>query len=178
MLPAEVIVRIAAAAGVGQWERLREPLRESLVEARWRAEFWQAVWRAVRLEERLVELEDLAAARLPSGLDPAHIEECVRAAPAEVRFHLSTGAVESFLNTVPLLHPRGFLQVQDIFVTDMDEYRQGFRGPGKLDGSVVNWINGALLREVGARAGYDVHFAPFHYRPDSRTKILYTTQRD
>ena len=141
-------------------------------------EFWQAVWRAVRLEERLVELEDLAAARLPSGLDPAHIEECVRGAPAEVRFHLSTGAVESFLNTVPLLHPRGFLQVQDIFVTDMDEYGQGFRGPGKLDGSVVNWINGALLREVGARAGYDVHFAPFHYRPDSRTKILYTTQRD
>lgn len=141
-------------------------------------EFWQAVWRAIRLEERLVELEDLAAARLPGGLSPAHIEECVRDAPAEVRFHLSTGAVESFLNTVPLLHPRGFLQVQDIFVTDMDEYGQGFRGPGKLDGSVVNWVNGTLLREVGARAGYDVHFAPFHYRPGSRTKILYTTQRD
>ncbi len=141
-------------------------------------EFWQTVWRTIRLEERLVELEDLAAARLSSGLSPAHIEECVRDAPAEVRFHLSTGAVESFLNTVPLLHPRGFLQVQDIFVTDMDEYRQGFRGPGKLDGSVVNWVNGALLREVGARAGYDVHFAPFHYRSDSRTKILYTTQRD
>ena len=140
--------------------------------------FWQAVWAALRLEERLVELEDLGAARLPSGLTPAHIEECLSDAPAEVRFHLSTGAVESFLNTVPLLHPRGFLQVQDIFVTDMDEYRQGFRGPGKLDGSVVNWVNGALLREVGARAGYDVHFAPFHYRPGSRTKILYTTQRD
>jgi hypothetical protein len=140
--------------------------------------FWQAVWRAIRLEERLVELEDLAAARLPGGLSPAHIEECVRQAPAEVRFHLSTGAVESFLNTVPLLHPRGFLQVQDIFVTDMDDYGRGFRGPGKLDGSVVNWVNGALLREVGARAGYDVHFAPFHYRPGSRTSILFTTPRD
>ena len=169
-LPAEELARtIGKFLGVGP---------DYFPDRRRGVEFWQAVWRAVRLEERLVELEDLAAARLPSGLDPAHIEECVRAAPAEVRFHLSTGAVESFLNTVPLLHPRGFLQVQDIFVTDMDEYRQGFRGPGKLDGSVVNWINGALLREVGARAGYDVHFAPFHYRPDSRTTILYTTQRD
>jgi hypothetical protein len=30
---------------------------------------------------------------------------------------------------------------------------------------------------VGARAGYDVHFAPFPYRPGSKTNILYTTQR-
>jgi len=37
---------------------------------------------------------------------------------------------------------------------------------------------GALLRAVGARAGYDVHFAPFRYRPNSRTSVLYTTQRD
>src|SRR5437867_3197678 len=81
-------------------------------------QFWQAVWAALKLEERLVELEDLAAARLPSGLTPAHIEQCLSDAPVEVRFHLSTGAGGSFLNTVPLLHPRGYLQVQDIFVTD------------------------------------------------------------
>jgi hypothetical protein len=67
--------------------------------------------------------------------------------------------------------------VQDIFVSDMDDYRKGFRGPGKLDGSLVTWVNGALLRAVGARAGYDVHFAPFPYRPGTRTTILYTTQR-
>ena len=94
---------------------------------------------------------------------------CWPSAPDDVRFHLSRGAAESFVNTLPLLHPRGYLQVQDIFVTAMDEYRHGFRGPGKLDGSVVNWVNGALLRAVGARAGYDVHFAPFRYRPGSRT---------
>ena len=47
----------------------------------------------------------------------------------------------------------------------MDDYRKGFKGPGKLDGSLVAWVNGALLRAVGARAGYDVHFAPFPYRP-------------
>ena len=51
-------------------------------------------------------------------------------------------------------------------------------GPGKLDGSVVNWVNGALLRAIGARTGYDVHFAPFCYRAGSRTSILYTTLRE
>ena len=99
-------------------------------------------------------------------------------APDDVRFHISRGAGESFANTLPLLHPRGYLEVQDIFVSDMDDYRKGFRGPGKLDGSLVTWVNGALLRAVGARAGYDVHFAPFPYRPGTKTTILYTTQRD
>jgi hypothetical protein len=91
---------------------------------------------------------------------------------------LSSGALESFSNTLPLLGPRGYLQVQDIFVTEFDQYRLGFHGPGKLDGSVVNWVNGALLREVAERAGFDVHFAPFPYRKGSKTSILYTTQRE
>ena len=73
--------------------------------------------------------------------------------------------------------PGANTQRQDIFVSDMDDYRKGFRGPGKLDGSLVTWVNGALLRAVGARAGYDVHFAPFPYRPGTKTTILYTTQR-
>jgi hypothetical protein len=60
----------------------------------------------------------------------------------------------------------------------MEEYRSGFRGPGKMDGSVLSWVNGALLRAVAARAGYDVHFAPFQYRANSRTTVLYTTPRD
>lgn len=140
--------------------------------------WWQEVWNALRLEERLVGMEDLAEAPLPPGLDVAHLEEMLSGAPDDIRFHLSSGAAESFVNTLPLLHPRGYLQVQDIFVTQMEEYRQGFRGPGKVDGSVVSWVNGPLLREVGTRAGYDVHFAPFRYREGSRTSILYTTQRD
>jgi hypothetical protein len=140
--------------------------------------FWRAVWEALRLEERLVALEDLAQAPLPPGLDRSHLEDLLGDAPDDIRFHISRGAAESFVNTLPLLHPRGYLQVQDIFVTRMDEYGLGFRGPGKLDGSVVNWVNGPLLRAVGARAGYDVHFAPFRYRSGSRTSILYTTQRD
>lgn len=140
--------------------------------------FWREVWAALRLEERLRGLDDVAQAPLPPGLDQSHLEELLADAPDDVRFHLSRGAAESFVHTLPLLHPRGYLQVQDIFVTHMGEYRHGFRGPGKLDGSVVSWVNGALLRAVGARAGYDLHFAPFRYRPGSRTSMLYTTQRD
>jgi hypothetical protein len=68
--------------------------------------------------------------------------------------------------------------VQDIFVTDMNAYRMSFHGPGKLDGSIVNWVNGVLLREVAERGGYDLHFAPFHYQTGSRTSVLYTTQRE
>jgi hypothetical protein len=139
---------------------------------------WQAAWRALRLEERLVVLDDVSEVPLPAGLDRSHLEDLLAEAPDDVRFHLSRGAAESFVHTVPLLHPRGYLQVQDIFVAEMREYRQGFRGPGKLDGAVVNWVNGALLRAIGARAGYDVHFAPFRYRPGSRTSILYTTPRE
>jgi len=140
--------------------------------------FWQDVWKALRLEERLVCIDDLPDAALPGGLDAANLEEVLREAPSDFRFHLSSGAVESFRNTLPLLYPRGYLQVQDIFVTDLNQYRLGFHGPGKLDGSIVNWVNGVLLREVGERAGYDVHFAPFLYRKGSRTSILYTTQRE
>jgi hypothetical protein len=140
-------------------------------------EFWRSLWGAFRLEERLRALDDLDEDHVPPGLTRLHLEDLLAEAPDDIRFHISRGAAESFANTLPLLHPRGYLQVQDIFVTSMDEYRQGFKGPGKMDGSLVVWVNGALLRAVGARAGYDVHFAPFPYRPGSKTNILYTTQR-
>jgi hypothetical protein len=140
--------------------------------------FWRSVWDAIRLEERFVAIESILDAPLPSGVKAGVLEKFVGEGVMNQRFHLSSGALESFVNTVPLLHPRGYLQVQDIFVTKMDEYGRMFRGPGKMDGSIVNWVNGALLAEVGAQAGYDVHFAPFHYRDGSRTSILYTSQRE
>jgi hypothetical protein len=182
-LPAAAAAAIAAEHGVAPADlrrtvaRLLEAGPEAVGDRARGAAFWRAVWDALRLEERLRALDGPADAPLPAGLDPAHLEDLLAEAPDDVRFHVSRGAAESFANTLPLLHPRGYLHVQDIFVTAMEEYRQGFRGPGKLDGSVVNWVNGALLRVVAARAGYDVHFAPFHYRPGSRTSILYTTQR-
>lgn len=140
--------------------------------------FWMEVWKALRLEERLVQIEDLPEFPFPEGLDAAKLEDFLQNAPSDLRFHLSSGAVESFVHTLPLLHPRGYLQVQDIFVTNITQYKLGFHGPGKLDGSLLNWVNGALLKEVAERAGYDIHFAPFHYRKGSRTSILYTTQRE
>lgn len=158
--------------------RLLEGGPDYLADRRRGVAFWQEVWKAVRLEERLVSLDDLPGFSIPGDLRASQLEDVLAQAPSDVRFHLSSGALESFHNTLPLLHPRGFLQVQDIFVTNFNEYRLGFHGPGKLDGSIVNWVNGALLREVGERAGYDVHFAPFHYRQGSKTSILYTTQRE
>ena len=140
--------------------------------------FWRQVWSALRLQERLAPLDTIATDTLPEGWNVARLEEVLQDAPSDLRIHLSTGAMESFRNTLPLLRPRGYLQVQDIFVTDLNDYRMGFYGPGKLDGSIVNWVNGVFLREVAERAGYDVHFAPFHYRPASRTSVLYTTQRE
>ena len=140
--------------------------------------FWREVWDAIRMEERYIAIQSILDAPLPAGVKPQLLETFVGEGVMNQRFHLSSGAVESFLNTVPLLHPRGFLQVQDIFVTKLEDYSRMFRGPGKLDGSIVNWVNGALLAEVGAQAGYDVHFAPFHYKEGSRTSILYTTHRE
>src|SRR5579872_129186 len=126
--------------------------------------FWQEVWAAIRLEEKLVAIEELPDLALPNGLDMVKLEGILDESPGDVRFHLSSGALESFVNTIPLLHPRGYLQVQDIFVTDLNDYRVGFHGPGKLDGSIVNWVNGALLKGVAERTGYDLHFAPYRYR--------------
>ncbi len=140
--------------------------------------FWQEIWKAIRLEERLVQVEDLPDFPFPDGLDAGKLEDILQNAPSDFRFHLSSGALESFVNTLPLLHPRGYLQVQDIFVTDLNQYRLGFYGPGKLDGSLLNWVNGALLKEVAERAGYNVHFEPFRYRKGSRTSVLYTTRRE
>lgn len=183
-LPMADAARIAEASGLAvadleqRVRRLLEAGPESFPDRSRGVAFWQEVWKALRLEERLVRLEDLPDVPLPEGLSVPQLEDLLQDAPSDIRLHLSSGAVESFRNTLPLLYPRGFLQVQDIFVTNLNEYRLGFHGPGKLDGSVVNWVNGVLLREVGERAGYDVHFAPFHYRPGSRTSVLYTTQRE
>jgi hypothetical protein len=183
-LPAATAARVAREFDVREGalratvERLLEVGPEVVGDGPRGATFWRTVWEELRLEERLRVVGGIADIDTPPGLHVGHLEDLLSAAPDDVRFHLSSGAAESFVHTLPLLHPRGFLQVQDIFVTAMDEYRHGFRGPGKLDGSVVNWVNGALLAAVAARAGYDVHFAPFRYRPGSRTSILYTTQRD
>jgi hypothetical protein len=176
--------QIASAAGIpveqlpGMIKRLLDTGPEALGDHERGMVFWNDVWNAIRLEERLRAIDEGEDAHLPKGVSRSALDDLLAESPQEIRFHLSRGAAESFVNTVPLLHPRGYLQVQDIFVTGMKDYAVGFRGPGKLDGSFVTWVNGAFLRAVGARAGYDVHFAPFRYRKGSKTQILYTTPRD
>jgi hypothetical protein len=168
---------VTAAELPGMVARLLEGGPEVMGDRARGVAFWRCIWGALKLEERLRALDEVDEAHVPPGLTRVHLDDLLAEAPDDVRFHISRGAAESFANTLPLLHPRGSLQVQDIFVSGMEEYRQGFRGPGKLDGSVVTWVNGALLRAVGRRAGYDVHFTPYKYRPGSRTSILHTTQR-
>src|SRR5262249_34139900 len=76
--------------------------------------FWREVWAAVRLEERLTQLEEAPALGQTDGLRVPRLEEVLESvedAPADFRFHLSSGALQSFVRTLPLLRPRGYLQV-------------------------------------------------------------------
>src|SRR5215471_4245245 len=139
--------------------------------------FWQAVWAALRQHERYVPLEGLDT----YPVTPAVGGEILRpllAAEGDVRMHVSNGALSSFADTLPLLHPFGRVVCHDLFTTGHDQYRTGFFGPGKYDGSTVNWINGPLLQLFASRRGFDVSFAPFKERPGSNIKTLTAQVRD
>jgi len=144
--------------------------------------FWQAVWGALRLRERYVPLEGLDSYQVtPAQPDPALTGEILRPlmeAEGDVRMHVSNGAVASFTGTLPLLHPYGRVQCHDLFVTGSSQYRTGFYGPGQYDGSVVNWVNGALLQRVANRRGFSVEFTPFRQRPAANIMTLTAQARD
>ncbi|HLG10226.1 MAG TPA: class I SAM-dependent methyltransferase [Dehalococcoidia bacterium] len=134
--------------------------------------FWQKVWENVRLEERYVPMEEgLDAYRIAEGIRGELLRPIVNAI-GDVRMHISNGAAASFLDSLPLLHPFGILQCHDIFVTDASQYQRSFRGPGKYDGSVVNWCNGAVLAAVGRRNGYEVQYETFTHRSGSNIMTL------
>lgn len=134
-------------------------------------EFWRAVWEALRLEERYVPIEELDLYEIAPAVTGELLRPIVEA-NGDIRMHISNGAAASFVDSLPLLHPFGLLQCHDLFVTSIEQYRTGFRGPGKYDGSVVNWVNGPLLATIGRRQGFDVHFQPFAYRPGSNITTL------
>jgi hypothetical protein len=139
---------------------------------------WSALWRAIRLEERYVPIPDVASYHITDRTTGEDVLDLLREFAGDIRFHLSNGAVTSFLHTIPLLHPKGIFEVQDIFTTDLGQYATSFRGPGKFDGSLANWVNGPLLRHVAGRHGFDVQFTPFKYRKGSQTVILSTTMKE
>jgi hypothetical protein len=139
--------------------------------------FWQAVWVALRQHERYVPLEGLDTYPVTPAVG-GEILRSLLAAEGDVRMHVSNGALSSFADTLPLLHPFGRVVCHDLFTTGHDQYRTGFFGPGKYDGSTVNWVNGPLLQLFASRRGFDVSFAPFKERPGSNIKTLTAQVRD
>jgi hypothetical protein len=96
----------------------------------------------------------------------------------DIRVHVNNGALSSFAETLPLLHPFGRLQCHDLFLTDVRQFNTGFYGPGKYDGSVVNWINGPLLNRIASRSGFELRITPFAQRPTSNVKTLTAQVRE
>jgi hypothetical protein len=139
--------------------------------------FWRDVWQELRQAERYVPLEGLDTYQIT----PAVTGEILRpllSAEGDVRMQVSNGALSSFADTLPLLHPFGRIVCHDLFTTAHADYRAGFFGPGKYDGSVVNWVNGPLLQLLASRRGFDARFSPFTARPASHVKTLTVQVRD
>ncbi len=141
------------------------------------AEFWQRCWAALRLEERYQPLAGLDLYQIAPGVSGEMLRPLLESG-ADIRMHVSNGAVASFVDTVPLLHPFGRLICYDLFVTDLHNYRTSFRGPGKYDGSVVNWLNGPLLAHIGRRKGFDVDYQRFAHRTGTNIVTMTAQVRD
>jgi putative S-adenosyl-L-methionine-dependent methyltransferase len=140
-------------------------------------EFWRRVWEGIRLEERYAPMAGLDLYQIAPGASGELLRPILESG-GDIRMHVNNGAVASFIDTLPLLHPYGRLLNHDLFVRDADRYRSGFLGPGKYDGSVVNWINGPLLTLVGARKGFDVRFEPFRHREGTNIVTMTAQVRD
>jgi hypothetical protein len=138
--------------------------------------FWSDVWDAVHLEEIYEEITAPAAIRVAPSVD-LHLDELLHELPEWTRVHASTVAVESFAQTLALLHHEGVLVAQDLFVRETAQYAS-YRGPGKLEGSIVNWLNGPVFQLVGERSGFRVEVEPFAYRERSNTVVLTARHRD
>jgi hypothetical protein len=139
--------------------------------------FWREAWAALSLQERYVPLEGLDPYEVAPTLTGEILRPLVEG-DGDIRMHVNNGALASFADTLPLLHPSGRIQCHDLFLTERHQYRTGFYGPGKYDGSVVNWVNGPLLRLIGNRRGFDVRINPFKQRPTANVKTLTTQVRD
>lgn len=139
--------------------------------------FWRASWAAVRLQERYVPLAGLDLYPLAPQVSGEMLRPLLESG-ADVRMHVNNGALSSFVESLQLLHPYGRLICHDLFVTDVQDYRSTFRGPGKYDGSVVNWVNGPLLAHVGRRHGFDVQYAPFAHRAGGNIVTMTAQVRD
>jgi hypothetical protein len=158
-------------------ELLAEVLPEHFPKVTDAVAFWRSAWEALRLEERYVPLIELDTYEIAPEIGGELLRPIVEA-NGDVRMHVSNGAATSFADTLPLLHPHGVLQCHDLFVTDIHQYVNGFRGPGKYDGSVVNWVNGRLLAAIGNRRGFDVTYNAFAHRTGANVLTMTARARD
>jgi hypothetical protein len=179
--PAE-IADISVKHGIGQDEIVAVVQRvlrhgpQSLDDLAAGVRFWADVWDAVHLEEIYDEVSAPSALRIAPSAD-VHLDELLDELPEWTRVHMSTVAVESFAQTLHLLHHEGVLLAQDLFVRDVGQYA-AYRGPGKLEGSIVNWLNGPIFQLVGERLGFRVTVEPFSHREKSNTVVLSARPRD
>jgi hypothetical protein len=139
-------------------------------------QFWADVWDAIHLEEIYVEISSPSSLRLAPTAE-AHLDMLLPDMPDWTRVHRSTVAVESFAQTLMLLHHEGVIVAQDLFIRELNQYGL-YRGPGKLEGSIVNWLNGPIFQIVGDRLGFKVDVEPFAYREGSNTAVLTARHRD
>ena len=139
--------------------------------------FWQRAWSALFLEERYVPLAGLDLYAVTPEISGESLRPLLESG-ADLRMHVSNGAAASFVDTLRLLHPFGTLVCHDLFVTDLQAYRTRFAGPGKYDGSVVNWVNGTLLAQLARRRGFDVAYAPFAHRDGTNVVTMTAHVRD
>lgn len=79
--------------------------------------FWRRVWAEIRLEERYVPLGGLDLYALAPGVSGEMLRPLLESG-ADLRMHVSNGALASFVDTLPLLHPYGKLVCHDLFVTE------------------------------------------------------------
>jgi hypothetical protein len=138
---------------------------------------WRDTWAALRLAERYMPLDGLDAYQVTPALS-GEILRPLLGSSGDIRMQVSNGALASFTGTLPLLHPFGRLICLDLFRTEPGQYHTGFGGPGKYDGSVVNWVNGALLQLAGNRRGFDVRIGPLPGRPAGPVRTLTAQVRD
>jgi hypothetical protein len=158
-------------------ELLAETEPRRFADAHAAVRFWAAVWEAIGLEERYVALPPLDEYEFAPGIN-GEVLRPLMDAHGDVRMHVSNGAAASFVDTLPLLHPHGVLECHDIFVTSLEGYANSFRGPGKYEGSVVNWVNGNVLAALGGRRGFDVAFRKFAFRTGSNITTMTAEVRE
>jgi hypothetical protein len=158
-------------------ELLAETAPDQFADVAASVSLWRAVWEAVHLQERYAPLDGLDAYQVAPALTGEILRPLLEAG-GDVRMHVSNGALASFTQTLPLLHPFGRLICHDLFVTHPAGYHAGFYGPGKYDGSIVNWVNGPLLQLAGNRRGFDVQILPFSGRPEANVRTLVAQVRD